>query len=318
MKKSFSTTMIIIGTVIGSGFASGKEVAVFFSRFGTISYFFIFLSFFLFFGIIYFFLSRGSHALEKLTSSKLFSALCLLVSLIFTSSMFAGTFEILPQQNSAKTLLMALLVVICVIVAKRGIKSLAFLNNLLIPATIASMAVVLLSNFEGVKAASFHQNGFAGLLFALLYSVLNFSISGVVIAQSGEKLTKKQKAGVSFVSSFLLSSFLMLTNCVLLSNPEMIGQDMPLVALSSGVAAALIKFVVFSGCITTLFSLVWTSRLALKRFGVNFVMSIAISIFLPLGLSMLGFGSIVSFLYPFASIVGAGMLLFLFALPKKC
>lgn len=48
MKKIFSAVMIVIGTVIGSGFASGKEIAVFFSRFGAVSYFFIPLTFFAF------------------------------------------------------------------------------------------------------------------------------------------------------------------------------------------------------------------------------------------------------------------------------
>ena len=69
--------MIIIGTIIGSGFATGKEVAVYFSRFGAVSYFLIAITGALFFAIIYFFLSRGSHAFEKVSSSKFFfGAVC--------------------------------------------------------------------------------------------------------------------------------------------------------------------------------------------------------------------------------------------------
>ncbi len=317
MKKTFSSIMIIIGTVIGSGFASGKEVAVFFSRFGKVSYFFISLSFFLFYGLIYFFLSRGNKSLNKLAESKTFSLLCLFVSLIFSSSMFAGTLNVLPPSNIIKMFLMTTILLVCVIVASKGIKSLGYINGALIPTTIFCMAFVLLSNLKHLSFPNFNQNAYAGLLFAILYAVLNFSISGVVISSMGEQLTKKQKAVVSFVSSFLLSSFLMLTNFVLLSNPEAIGQDMPLVYISSGVANLFISFVIFSGCITTLFSLVWTSRLALKRFGVSLKWSIVISIFLPLSLSMLGFGSIVSYLYPLASIVGIGILLLIFTFPVQ-
>ena len=309
--------MIIIGTVIGSGFASGKEVAVFFSRFGRISYFFIVLSFFIFFGLIYFFLSQGNKSLSKLVQSKIFSLLCLFVSLIFTSSMFAGTLNVLPSSNILRILLMTIILFVCVIVARKGIKSLGYINGALIPMTIFCMAFVLLTNLEELSFPNFNQNAFAGLLFTVLYAVLNFSISGVVIAKSGEQLTKKQKTFVSFVASFLLSSFLMLTNVILLSNPEAIRQDMPLVYISSGVANLFVSFVIFSGCITTLFSLVWTSRLALKRFGVSLNLSIVISVFLPLLLSMLGFGSIVSYLYPLASIVGIGILLLLFTFPVK-
>ena len=316
MKKSFSAIMIIIGTVIGSGFASGKEVAVFFSRFGSISYFFISLTFFLFFGIIYFFLSRGERALSRLTSSKLISFLCVIISLIFTSSMFAGTINVLPQKLFLRVLIMAMLVLLCIVVAKRGVKSLALINSLLIPITIVAMFVVLISGFDGFALPTFHQNGFAGLFFAQLYAVLNFSISSVVIAETGQTLTKKQKACVSFVSSFVLSAFLMLTNVVLLANPELIAQPMPLVSVSTGLAGVLIKFVIFSGCITTLFSLVWTTRLALERFGLKMSAIVVVAVFLPIAVSLLGFGQIVSFLYPFASIIGALVLFCVFLLPK--
>ena len=50
--KEFGKVMLIIGMVIGSGFASGKEIAVFFSRFGWLSYVFIPIAFLLFFSLI--------------------------------------------------------------------------------------------------------------------------------------------------------------------------------------------------------------------------------------------------------------------------
>lgn len=317
MKKSFSATMIIIGTVIGSGFASGKEVAVFFSRFGLISYFFIVLSFFLFFGIIYFFLSFGSKAVLRLQSSKLFSFLCVLISLIFTSSMFAGVVNVLPSNVTVKVFVIFILILTCVVVIKKGAKSLASINNFLIPITIVCMLVVLFSNVEFASQVKIHQNGYAGLFFCFLYVVLNFSSSSVVISKLGEDLTKKQKACVSFVSSFVLSAFLVLTNLVLLNHPESLNADMPLVFVASGSLAVLIKLVIFSGCITTLFSLVWTTKLALERFGLKMRQIVVLAVVLPLSVSLLGFGSIVSFLYPFASIIGVGLLFCVFFLPKE-
>ena len=99
--RDFGRIMLIIGTVIGSGFASGKEIAVFFSRFGSLSYVFIGLAFFLFFGVFYWILSYGNKGMSKLNSSKFFLILSVVVSLVFTSSMFAGTtatmsFSLLP------------------------------------------------------------------------------------------------------------------------------------------------------------------------------------------------------------------------------
>ena len=50
---TFSVVLAIVGTIVGSGFISGKEIAVFFTRFGLFSYPCIFLAFFLFWGIFY-------------------------------------------------------------------------------------------------------------------------------------------------------------------------------------------------------------------------------------------------------------------------
>lgn len=310
--------MIVIGTVIGSGFASGKEIAVFFSRFGIVSYFFIALTFFAFFAIIYAFFSLGEKALKKLEKSRFFSIICIIISLIFTSSMFAGTINVLPESVFLKICFALILLVVCCRVSKRGVPMLAKLNNLLIPATLVCLFIVLISNFKGANlSVNINQNAFAGLFFAVLYWVLNFSISGLVIAKTGLEMTKRQKVLASFFSSLILSAFLLLTNFVILSNPESMQQGMPLVFLSSGVMSVLIKFVVFSGCITTLFSLVFTTAETLKRFNFSQRAIYFVSIIFPAALSLFGFGAIVSLLYPFASVLGFFLLLVLFFSPQK-
>ena len=310
--------MIVIGTVIGSGFASGKEIAVFFSRFGIVSHFFIALTFFAFFAIIYAFFSLGEKALKKLEKSRFFSIICIIISLIFTSSMFAGTINVLPESVFLKICFALILLVVCCRVSKRGVPMLAKLNNLLIPATLVCLLIVLISNFKGANlSVNINQNAFAGLFFAVLYWVLNFSISGLVIAKTGLEMTKRQKVLASFFSSLILSAFLLLTNFVILSNPESMQQGMPLVFLSSGVMSVLIKFVVFSGCITTLFSLVFTTAETLKRFNFSQRAIYFVSIIFPAALSLFGFGAIVSLLYPFASVLGFFLLLVLFFSPQK-
>lgn len=318
MKKIFSAVMIVIGTVIGSGFASGKEIAVFFSRFGAVSYFFIPLTFFAFFGIIYAFFSLGEKALNKLSSSKLFSIVCITISLIFTASMFAGTINVLPNNLFVKIGFALILFVICCRVSKKGVPMLAKLNNFIIPITLVCMIIVLISNFGLPNFSSLQgQNAFAGLFFAVLYWVLNFSTSGVVIAKTGLEMTKRQKVWASFVSSLILSVFLLLTNFVLLSKPASMEEGMPLVFLSSGVIGILIRFVVFSGCITTLFSLVFTTSETLKKFNISQKPVYFISIVFPAIFSLFGFGAIVSFLYPFASVLGVLLLIVLFFTPQK-
>ncbi len=316
MKKTFFSIMIIIGTVLGSGFASGKEIAVFFSRFGTISYFFILIAFFLFFGVIFLFLSMGEKLSKKISSSKIFAFLTLIVSLIFTSSMFAGEMNVLPQNLFVKIAAASLMLLMCFVVIKKGMGSLEKFNSILIPFTLLSLLMVLCLNFS-VPNFIKSQNVYAGVFFTFLYVVLNFSISSIVIAKSGAQLTKKQKVFASFFSSLTLSVFLLLSNFVLLSHPAAMQESMPLLAISSGMGLVLIKFVIFSGCITTLFSLVYTSADCLKKFKFNFFGTCFVALILPFCFSFLGFGVIVSYLYPFASVLGTIFLCVAIVMPEK-
>lgn len=308
--------MIIIGTVIGSGFASGKEIAVYFSRFGSLSYFFIAITFFLFWGLIYSFLTFGQKALNKL-NSKVFSIICIVISLIFTSSMFAGTINVLPNNLYVRIIFGLILIVFCCYVARRGIPFLSKLNNFIIPLTLICMLVVIASSLKIPRGWIQGGAPLAGLFFTLLYSVLNFSMSSIVIAKTGLDMTKKQKVWASFISSLTLCVFLLLTNFVLLSHPSSINEGMPLVFISSGIAAILIRFVVFSGCITTLFSLVFTTSESLKKLNVKPWEIDAVAIFFPCAFSFLGFGTIVSYLYPFASVLGIFVLFLLFFMPSR-
>lgn len=53
LKNNIKITSVIIGTLIGAGFASGKEIYLFFSQYGICGIFSLFFSNFLFCIIIY-------------------------------------------------------------------------------------------------------------------------------------------------------------------------------------------------------------------------------------------------------------------------
>lgn len=277
---------------------------MYFSRFGFVSYFLILITGIIFFGMIYFFLNRGSKAFEKVSSSKFFLVLCVIISLIFTSSMFAGTINILPNYAALKVAFWIGLCVACLVVARRGLKLLSLANNFLIPALLVCMLVVLFPIIKPINVNFASKNAFLGLFFAILYCLLNFSTSGIVFAKLGDGLNKKQKVWASLISSATLCAFLMLTNNAILSHPTSITEEMPLVYLSSGLSMLLVKFVVFAGCITTLLSLVYTTSLSLEKLSFPKFWIGFIAVVLPAIASILGFGSIVSYLYPLASVIG--------------
>ena len=153
--KNFGKVMLVIGMVIGSGFASGKEIAVFFSRFGCFSYIFIPFVFFLFWGVFFWILSHGEGGIDKLNSSKIFLSLYTTISLVFTASMFAGTKVTMFFENHFIDItLMVVLLLTCIYVSRTGIKVLEIFNAYLIPITIIILVICLKKNI-GHELASF-------------------------------------------------------------------------------------------------------------------------------------------------------------------
>ena len=65
MKNNYTLTFLILATIIGAGFASGKEIYVFFTRFGVISFLNIIICFLLFYLSIKLYLNVGSSYKPK-------------------------------------------------------------------------------------------------------------------------------------------------------------------------------------------------------------------------------------------------------------
>ena len=101
MKKVWTTVFLLFGTIVGSGFSSGKEILVFFSRFGELSYLYIVIACVLFFLLFYLFLSKGKFVIEKLEKLKIVNMILIFISIVFTASMFAGLKSLFMFSNSA-------------------------------------------------------------------------------------------------------------------------------------------------------------------------------------------------------------------------
>jgi len=307
--KNFGRIMLIIGTVIGSGFASGKEIAVFFSRFGVFSYIFILLAFFLFSLVFYWLLAFGERGIKRYSSSKILLCISVFVSMVFTSSMFAGTTTTIKTDHIFIDIFLVLcLLFTCFFVSKKGVGSLANINAILIPFAIVILIICLCSNIGESESFS-NGNIFSGGLFALLYVIMNVSTSSIVVGEMGRKMKKKDRLIVAIFSSLILTILLGFINYVLLSNKGSLNLSMPLLELSSGWYHSMMRVVIFLGCLTTLLSLVFTTSESLRKLGVKTYLNPIISIILPFFISFFGFGNIVSILYPIVSALGITLLL---------
>ena len=223
MLKIFKIVFLIFGTVVGSGFSSGKEIMIYFSRFGNASYAYIVLAGILFFCLFYFFLRAGNKILKLAESSKIIKATIFLISLVFCSSMFAGVeslFSFLPLW--VNVCLFLLIIFFCFNVIIKGVDGLEKANIILMPITSLIFICVLIYGLFFKSGFDFSANGIAGIVYCPLYVTLNTSMSGLIIAEAGEGLNKKQAFYASLFSTLLLLFFLILGNVVFQQNAESI------------------------------------------------------------------------------------------------
>ncbi len=319
--KAVMTFMVIVGTVIGSGFLSGKEIVVFFSRFGNMSYFCIFIAFFLFFALFYYFLKFGDIIVDKLSKSKFSNILNCFICFTLSSAMFAGIFSLVEDMHFViKLATMLIVFVYACRVAIKGASLLERLNLILVPIMIIFLLINLIRLFS-VKSGSLFLGGFYpfSLFFCILYVVLNTSNSAIVISSFGKDLSNKQKVQVSFFSALALCLILLFANIVLLQNSFVFGEDMPILELFVGPQKFVMSLIILLGCVTTLFSLVYSNTGSLRGVCNNNIFVLFIGVVMPFALSFMGFGFIVSKFYPLTSVLGIFLLcdLLLFPLFKK-
>lgn len=310
-----STFFAIIGVVIGSGFISGKEVAVFFTRFGYWSFPCIVISFFLFFYIFKFLLGLSESSIFKFEKSKIAFVLNFFLCTVFSSSMFAGSIDMAKQQGLLVSIIfIVLLLIVCQRVSKKGIGCLNKLNFLLVPVmTILLVCALAFLLFKGGQLQMpQNEHGSLSILYSMLYVILNSANGGVLIAKLGQSLSCRQKTRVAFLSALVLSVILFIINIVLLARPTVLVKEMPLLELFSGPLRKALSFAIMIGCVTTLLSLIFSLSSSMRGLCKNEYLIFLISVVMPFVLSLLGFGFIVSFLYPLASVVGVWLLGILF------
>ncbi len=304
-----TAVLAILGTVLGSGFVSGKEIVVFFSRFGLWSYPTIAIVFVLFYYLLKWLLSAGERVEKILKESKFAFALNLIVCTIFSSSMFAGVTDMLGENRVLSVIFMAVILTFCWLISRRGISCLDKINLALVPFMFGTLcfmvASILVRGGVQISQTSF---GGASVFYAFLYVLLNTANSCLLFGKLGTRLTARQKTRVAFVSALVLSVMLAFVNTALLINPQVLGESMPLLALFDGAFGVVVAIAILVGCLTTLFSLIYGCSSSMRGLCKNEIYIFLISVITPFAISFIGFGRIVQWLYPLASVLGAILL----------
>lgn len=322
-KIAFQIAAIFIGTIVGAGLSSGKEISQFFSQYGYLSFIGIILC-----GVFYTWMTHiivtistcyNLHSYDAfirlICPGFLSKILNLIITFFFYSStaiVIAGSGALINQYFGIPTVSgIIIMIVLGICVLLRETNGLIEINSFIVPSLIAIMILLFMVftynypqtlNIQFLKQAMPPKNGWG--LSTILYAGFNImSYIGVLVPLSTEiKRNDDIVVGVA-IGSFFLTLLSCIINFLMIVNFEhAIVYEIPLLYIAKKISP-LVQFLLlciiwlemFSSKVSNIYSL---SKGIQYRFKLSFRKSMFIIIILSLPVTRVGFSTLVSVLYP--------------------
>ena len=322
MWRALKVCFLYIGTVIGAGFASGREISLFFGDTAPLNV--AFSAVFMAILEALFLIAGRVRALPDNTAVR---TGVVIASFSSVTAMLAGGEYALFSVTGLHSLGVLMAVAAGWLVVS-GIEKIKLANSLLIPLLIALLLAVYFKNGAPVFQGSF------SIVKPLHYSGLDVLLGGIVISREGEKLKKSELAATCVFSTLFIGGVLFVLQNIVLSDD--LRSSMPVLAVAEKVglksgAGILIAIAIFTTLVSSLDVLVSYIRRAfalyaerhavsprekpspLARFAAFYSLpdNRRLAVFLPLpvlyAVSLFGFDLIVDSLYPFVGLCGMAM-----------
>jgi len=320
MKKltAMSVAFTYVGTIVGAGFASGQELKKYFADFGVYGIAGLVLTAFLFFYLgkkIMMLCNQNNietyDKLLKLLSndvlSKIFDFFITIFLIGSLTTMGAGMGSVLNQVFDVPIWLGSLLLIILsVVVVKKGINKISKLNVFIVPILIFVTILIAITAFNRADFSLFISNSsiVKSIISAVLYVSYNIVMAisilpALAMATDKEEIKKGTKwAGVIIGGLGLLVTLALLTNYDIIQNIEI-----PLATLSNKyIVLYIITFIleVFSTAVSSLYGVYKRINESNKVLYIIVVISYCFSLF--------GFSNLITYLYGIMGAIGVFMI----------
>lgn len=306
MKKSLKTTFLYIGTAIGAGFSSGKEIALFFGKASPLNVALSSVFMALLCGL---FLIAGKQNL--MPKSRLMKFGIFMSAGISLCSMLAGG-EYVMRALSGIPLLGLVMAILGGIIVILGIEKMKLANSVLVPLIVLFVALIFFKLPQQSGELPFD------VVRPILYSGLDVLLGGVIIADEGKKLSYREILLTCMLIFICLFGMLFMLQTVVLADGG--GSSMPVLAVARRFSLQALSGVLIAAAIfTTLISSLkivsdgvrafFGSTVRLKALGDdNYAAPIVFGcLLIAYPISFAGFDNIVNTMYPFISWCGIAL-----------
>lgn len=331
--NSFKIGLIIVGTTIGAGFASGREIWEFFSSYGHQSIKGILLSIILL-GISSIFILWISYenkttnyydVLNILMGAKLAKMFDVVIFLYLFSGalvMFAGSGATFKQWDLSYTLGVVIMAVLVWLVLIKGMSGLIKMNTIIIPALTV---ILLYVNYQFLINNSSLANNFIRSHLnvwpsAITYSSLNLiSLLGVLSTLGGKISSKWEIILGGVIGAITLGLVATSLNMSLLRIEYVQQYEIPLFSLISNnnrklliIVTIVLWLAIYTTVLSNVYGLVNRIKSKISYSTASISLLIIMSI---IPLSFIGFSTLVNILYPIYGVLNLYILAVLLLYP---
>ncbi|MEG1527607.1 MAG: hypothetical protein RR248_02675 [Clostridia bacterium] len=322
MKSVFNcltAVCVIVGCVIGAGFASGKEVLIFFYQGNPLL---VFISCFILFfvGTVLFLIASNRYKIydTHILFYKIFGRLNIIFELLINLAYFIVLATMLAGSNlclskifntsSIFPFFSLATAILCGYALNHDISGLKFVNVLAVPLIIVFIIYICLQRGDASVVCEGQR-----LSSSLSYSAFNCIMMCGVLLPLGKGLNKKECVITSLISSLFLSALVAL---ILQRINQGVFLDTPMPLISLAKERGIIPFYLASGAlylsiVTTLVSNAFPLVRSLGNVVKDKTVSTAIVMFCALIFSLVGFDNIIEKAYPAIAIFGLIVIIFL-------
>lgn len=336
--SSLQVAAVYVGTVVGAGFATGREIVEFFTKYGIYG-----LAGILVVGLLFIFIGTKMLILSKRIQAQSYQELMvflfgkkfggfvnvfmLLILLGLTSIMLSGAGAIFYEQLGLSVrigVILTIILTICVMFF--GVKGLFGVNLIVVPMLILFSVMLAIQSFSIESLVITHEDSSASLnwiLAAFSYAAFNLTMASAVLAPlaneiKDEKVLKRGGIlGGIFLTLILISSHIALSTL-----PDLLQYDIPMAEVMKTtlfsfyfIYIAVIYGEVFTSVIGNLFGL---EKQIISYIKVPRMIVICAILCIAAFISKIGYSSLISSLYPIFGYLCLVMLILLILkkLPK--
>lgn len=330
--------MVIIGTLIGAGFASGREIYLFFFKFGKIGLAGIVLSSVITGLIIYFTLKIANKKeienydefveeikIKNKKTNYIVKGIVTIFLLVSFFIMVAGFSAYMKQAyNISNYISSSFFAIIIYIVLRKNIQGMLKINNILVPIILILIILLGIKNLEFIlqKPEIIAQDSsIYWIIYSVLYSSYNSIILIPVVISLRKYICKKEE--IKYISIISIMLIIVLSLCIfgLLLKGECYTREleMPLLKITAEygyVIQKLYGIVIIISIFTSAISVGYSFLENIsneKKYNRNLIIICLSSIFI----SNIGFSTLVQILYPAFGVFGILQLFFIYKMSLK-